>query len=173
MSLGDLIDPGGRDTAHVYLDVRFGKNLDQRPFEYQLLNDDEGFLEFDETPVPDDNDPDIRLTGPVVFDTWAENAEGALYVVLYPVPADRLSEFDSWFAQEHTPVLLGARGWLRTRLFAPEDGPVTRVAVHYIANPLAMESDERTLSVRTPRADDVLDAAWTGEVREFLALSGK
>ncbi|MEN2742513.1 hypothetical protein ABCS02_32455 [Microbacterium sp. X-17] len=161
-------------AVRMYVDVRLGKNLDQRPTEYLLLGDDQGFLELEEAPAaPQSTDADIRVSGRVIFDTWAENAEGAIYVVLYPVPEERLAAFDAWFEEEHTPTLLGYVGWLRTRLIATDEGAVTRVAVHYLANPAAMESDERTLSVRTPRTDDVLEGAWASDIREFVALSGK
>lgn len=70
-----------------------------------------------------------------------------LYPVFFQVPEDRLKAFDEWYDKDHVPTLLETSDWLGCRRFALEIAhpqPFNRLALHYIRNRDALESDART-----------------------------
>ncbi|MBM9594453.1 DUF4286 family protein [Roseitranquillus sediminis] len=69
-----------------------------------------------------------------------------LYPVFFDVPEDRVEEFDHWYEEDHVPTLMECEEWLACRRFALEvadPGQFNRLALHYLASPLALESNAR------------------------------
>jgi hypothetical protein len=69
-----------------------------------------------------------------------------IFVAQFDVPSEHQEEFDRWMAEDHVPTLLKGQHWLGTRRFALSVGepvPYTRLAIHYLAGPEALQSPER------------------------------
>lgn len=87
-----------------------------------------------------------------------------LYVVAFDVPVAREAEFDRWYSEEHTALLLGCPQWLMCRRFkvanARETLGWTHLALHYLTDLRALESPHRALARRTPWRNRLLEEPW-------------
>jgi len=86
-----------------------------------------------------------------------------LYTVWFNVPADRAPEFNAWYEQEHIPILLRCPEWRMTRRFKIIEGAPerwTHVAVHYLSDLKAMESQARRQARQTPWRDRLAAEPW-------------
>ena len=86
-----------------------------------------------------------------------------VYPVFFRVPAEREAEFDAWYEQEHLDILLRCRYWPLCRRFKvidPGAGSPTHIALHYLTDLRALESDERTQARSTPWRDRLAREPW-------------
>jgi hypothetical protein len=93
------------------------------------------------------------------------------YPVFFRVPRERETEFDSWYDTEHLPILLRCRYWPMCRRFkVTEPGPdsPTHIALHYLTDLRALESDERTEARTTAWRDRLAREPWfRGDYRVY------
>ena len=106
---------------------------------------------------------EIEQTGPS-----KDAANGAVwtpyvYLVFFSVPEEDLDEFNAWYDQEHTPLLLKAPGWEYCRRFRLGGGRFNAVAVHHLTTLDALDSSERAIARSTE---------WTGRLRSSRAWFG-
>jgi hypothetical protein len=113
------------------------------------------------------------LAGDVLVDLAATAEARHLFVVLFGVPAAELAGFDDWFRSEHAPLLTAVPGWSRARLVAPDAGPVTRAAVHDVADLAALDSPERQRAGATAWTGRVFAGAWTKDVRRHVLRAAR
>lgn len=76
-----------------------------------------------------------------------------LYAVWFDVPLDRAKEFDEWYDRDHVPLLMQCEDWRMVRRFDVQSGEperFTRLALHYLGDVSALDSDERKLARETP-----------------------
>lgn len=94
----------------------------------------------------------------------AFGTDHTLYVVAFAVPEQDREEFDSWYEEEHVPLLMKVPGWLRVRRFLVRPGyaghPWTHLALHEIGNPAALDAPERAAARDTPRRDALAEKSW-------------
>jgi hypothetical protein len=86
-----------------------------------------------------------------------------LYAVLFDVPSPRLQAFDSWYEDEHVPMLLEDPRWLGVRRFDIFDGApasFNRLALHYLSTRDVLHSDTRKRARETPRRARLAEEAW-------------
>lgn len=86
-----------------------------------------------------------------------------LYPVFFTVPENRLAEFDDWYDQDHAPTLLETPDWLAVRRFdVVSGGPekFNRLALHYLADRRALESDARTKARESGWRDRLSQEDW-------------
>jgi len=86
-----------------------------------------------------------------------------LYAVFFQVPPASLTEFDQWYAQDHVPLLLGDPGWIGTRRFEIVDGAphqYNRLALHYLADRLVLDSEARAKARATPWRARLAQEPW-------------
>lgn len=93
------------------------------------------------------------------------------YPVFFRVPPERETEFDAWYDTEHLPLLLRCRYWPMCRRFkVTEPGPdsPTHIALHYLTDLRALESDERTQARTTAWRDRLAKEPWfKGDYRVY------
>jgi hypothetical protein len=119
-------------------------------------------------PVPAGSTVRDCLAGDVLVDVRGGTGPRHLFVVLFPVPVADLPSFDDWFSSEHAPLLVAAPGWSRARLVAPDTGPLTRVAVHDLADLDALDGPERQRAGATAWTGRVFAAEWARGVRRHV-----
>lgn len=86
-----------------------------------------------------------------------------LYTVGFKVPADRADEFDRWYREEHVPLLMECTDWWmvrRFRVISGEPAPPTHLALHYLGNASALESDARARARATPWRAKLATETW-------------
>ena len=86
-----------------------------------------------------------------------------LYAVFFQVPPERVAEFDSWYAEDHVPLLLGDSKWIGTRRFEIIDGApdqYNRLALHYLADRLVLDSEARAKARATPWRARLAQEPW-------------
>ena len=86
-----------------------------------------------------------------------------LYPVYFSVPDDRADEFNSWYEDEHVPMLLKCSDWLMVRRFEIYDGepqPWTHLALHYLADLAALDSPERAEAGETKWRKKLAEEQW-------------
>lgn len=86
-----------------------------------------------------------------------------LYAVFFSVPDERVDEFNSWYDDEHVPLLLKCDHWLAVRRFEILEGepqPWTHLAVHYIADMAAFDSPERKAARSTEWRAKLAEEPW-------------
>ena len=86
-----------------------------------------------------------------------------LYSVFFSVPDERAEEFDSWYTDEHVPLLLGCRDWLMCRRFLIHEGdpqPWTHLALHYLDDIAALDSPEREAARSTEWRESLAAEPW-------------
>ena len=96
---------------------------------------------------------------------------GVLYAVWFSVPADRLSDFDAWYDQDHIPLLMQCQDWRMVRRFeviSGEPQPYNRLALHYLSDIVALDSPQRAQARATPwRARLAAEPWFKGEYAVF------
>ena len=118
-----------------------------------------------------------RYVAQQIGEQIAPGADGAVidapfaYPVFFRVPPVRETEFDSWYETEHLPILLRCRYWPMCRRFkVTEPGPSspTHIALHYLTDLRALESDERTEARTTAWRDRLAKEPWfKGDYRVY------
>ena len=86
-----------------------------------------------------------------------------LYADFFSVPDDRAEEFNNWYDQEHNPMLLKCPDWLRIRRFEIYDGepqPWTHLALHYLDDIAALDSDERASARESDWFKQLSEEPW-------------
>ena len=86
-----------------------------------------------------------------------------LYAVFFQVPPASVTEFDQWYAEDHVPLLLGDQKWIGTRRFEIVDGAphqYNRLALHYLADRLVLDSEARAKARATPWRDRLAQQPW-------------
>ena len=83
--------------------------------------------------------------------------------VFFSVPLEQRSVFESWYDDEHIPMLFGCPDWLMARRFAivewdPE--PYTHLILHYLNKASALKSDAFRKSYGTPRGPSLAAEPW-------------
>lgn len=108
----------------------------------------------------------------LIGDTGDTGAPGAfLSVVAFPVPAGDEDEFNTWYADEHVPMLMEADDWIRVRRFRVVDGvggPWTHIALHEIASLEVMDSPERARARTGPARETLTGRPWFGDSGRWL-----
>jgi hypothetical protein len=86
-----------------------------------------------------------------------------LYAVFFAVPTERQADFDAWYATDHVPILMEETRWLGVRRFEIVDGApenFNRMALHYLADKSALESDARRKARATPWRAKLAEEPW-------------
>ena len=86
-----------------------------------------------------------------------------LYAVFFEVPPARVAEFDSWYAEDHVPLLLDDPRWIGARRFDILDGAPhrhNRLALHYLADRLVLDSEARAKARATPWRARLAQEPW-------------
>ncbi len=86
-----------------------------------------------------------------------------IYGVFFAVPKERHQEFEAWYAEEHAPLLLREETWLMVRRFRLVDAhpqPFTHMALHYLGDRKALESEARKQARATPWRDRLAKEPW-------------
>jgi hypothetical protein len=86
-----------------------------------------------------------------------------LYAVFFDVPTERQADFDAWYATDHVPLLMEETQWLGVRRFEISDGAperYNRMALHYLADKSALESDARQKARATPWRAKLAQEPW-------------
>ena len=86
-----------------------------------------------------------------------------LYPVFFNIPQANLTEFDDWYDQDHVPTLLECPEWLAVRRFHLEisdPGNYNRLALHYLADESAMDSDARKKARASEWRDRLANQPW-------------
>lgn len=107
-----------------------------------------------------------RYTCEQVSDAGEPVFGDALQVVAFTVPDADVAEFDAWYEEEHVPLLLLAKDWLRVRRYRVldgEGGPWTHLAVHELRSVAAMDSPERARARLGPMRDALAGRPWFAE----------
>lgn len=86
-----------------------------------------------------------------------------LYAVFFSVPDDRAKEFNAWYEEEHSPMLLKCADWLAVRRFDVFDGepqPWTHLALHYLRDASALDSPELEAARNTEWRNRLAEEQW-------------
>jgi hypothetical protein len=86
-----------------------------------------------------------------------------LYPVFFEVPKERQAEFDSWYKDEHIPILMEEERWLGVRRFDIFDGApnrFNRLALHYLSHRSALDSEARKKARATAWRDRLAQEPW-------------
>jgi hypothetical protein len=113
-----------------------------------------------------------RFTTERIFDQGETDARGDwLSVVAFAVPEGDVEEFDRWYEDEHAPLLLLAKDWLRVHRYRVVDGaggPWTHFALHELASRGVMDSPERARARSGPLRDALSSRSWFAESGRWL-----
>lgn len=109
-------------------------------------------------------------------DVRAEDAP-LLYAVWFNVPPDRLAAFDTWYDEDHAPILMTAPAWLAIRRFdvtVSDPVPHNRLALHYLSDRAALDGPERARARATPwRAKLAAEPWFKGSYKVFDRLGAR
>lgn len=97
-----------------------------------------------------------------------------IYAVWFNVPEAELPDFDAWYTQDHIPLLLRCKDWVRVRRFNVVDGSPgrwNRLTIHHLTTPAALDSPERAEARVTPWRGRLAQRPWfKGEYQVFSRL---
>lgn len=113
--------------------------------------------------------PLLTLTGHELWRDGDDDGCGHLFVVLFPVPTSDKAKFDSWFCEEHGPVLRRAKAWRLASLVRIEKGGFSRAAIHHLAGLDVLDGPERAAAAATTRTAAVMSASWTRQIVRYIA----
>jgi len=129
---------------------------------------------------PPTNESVIRIERYLARHIGEQTAAGAepdileadfLYPVIFNVPAERQSEFERWYVEEHLDILLSCPYWQmcrRLKVIEPQPGAPTHIALHYFTDLLALESEARTRARSTPWRQRFAAEPWfRGDYRVY------
>jgi hypothetical protein len=118
-----------------------------------------------------------RYVAEQIFEQRAPHAkpdilEAAIaYPVIFRVPSEREAEFDAWYKEEHLDILLACPYWPLCRRFKvvnPGADSATHIALHYLTDLRALESDQRTQARNTPWRKRLAQEPWfRGDYRVY------
>lgn len=98
-----------------------------------------------------------------------------LYPVFFRVPADRETEFNAWYEEEHLGILQRCPYWPACRRYRIRHSGTdswTHIALHYLTDLKALESAERTAARSTPwRARLAAEDWFRGDYRVYYRFS--
>lgn len=86
-----------------------------------------------------------------------------LYAVWFDVPEHAQPEFDRWYVEDHIPTLLECEDWLgvrRMNVHSGEPESFTRLALHYLADASALDSDARRRARESPWRAELARQPW-------------
>lgn len=86
-----------------------------------------------------------------------------LYPVFFDVPEGRLRDFDDWYDQDHVPLLMECPEWLAVRRFhleSADPGKFTRLALHYLADNSALDSEARNRARESDWRKSLANHSW-------------
>ncbi len=86
-----------------------------------------------------------------------------LYAVFFNVPEASHDEFNDWYTQDHVPILLRNKDWLAVHRFHLSDAhpqEFTHLALHFLADEIALQSDERAAARTTKWRDSLAKQPW-------------
>jgi hypothetical protein len=118
-------------------------------------------------------------TGVQVSETWGRIAKPGqhltapiLYAVRFSVPEARQSAFDEWYDVEHVPMVQKCADWLLTRRYKIVLGNAdeTRLALHYLGNITAVQSDAVKAARKTPWRHEFAQEPWFKSAQYALYL---
>jgi hypothetical protein len=97
--------------------------------------------------------------------TTSDDPLGApvLYAVFFNVPLERQADFDAWYSTDHVPLLMQEPDWLGVRRFEIIDGApeaFNRMALHYLADQKALDSEARRKARATPWRAKLAREPW-------------
>ncbi|TWG79000.1 hypothetical protein L602_000800000690 [Cupriavidus gilardii J11] len=98
-----------------------------------------------------------------------------LYAVWFDVPAERKADFDAWYDEDHVPLLMQCEDWRMVRRFdvaSGEPGRYTRLALHYLADVAALDSDARKRARETPWRARIASEPWFRGVYDVFVRHG-
>lgn len=86
-----------------------------------------------------------------------------LFAVLFAVPPEREEAFNTWYDDDHSPLLLRHPRWWAVRRFKVregEPGPFTHLALHHLGGLDALSSPEREAARNTPMRAKLAAEPW-------------
>ena len=90
--------------------------------------------------------------------------EAFVYAVFFSVPDERAEEFNKWYDEEHSPMLLKCPEWKAVRRFKITDGdpqPWSHLALHYLSDAdAALSSTERDAARNTDWRKNLATEPW-------------
>jgi len=105
-----------------------------------------------------------HLGEPVSDDGKSQVPAPFLMIVAFDVPAERSEEVDLWYEREHIPLLLKAKGWLRSRRYraVSSQGAArwTSLALHDLGDLETLDSAERAFARSTPWRARLENETW-------------
>ena len=94
-----------------------------------------------------------------------------LYSVMFEVPTGREEEFNRWYEEDHVPTLLKNPHWLacrRYKVIGGEPENWTHLALHYLSDISALQSEERAEARRSPWRARLSEEEWfKGKYMQF------
>jgi hypothetical protein len=139
-----LVAVVGEDRAHVWVLLEDGDA--REPAEAAVPG--AAITSFSATLLSDEGDP-----------------APTLYAVPIPfsIPDGELDELDTWYVEEHAPLLLAVDGWQRIRRYAVEahsGEPWNRLSFHDLATADVIHDPGVVASMRTPRRQAFSPRLW-------------
>lgn len=116
----------------------------------------------------------VRVTGKVIQEHGeADGPAPLLFVVAFAAPENDLAELDSWYRDEHAPMLLKAEAWRGVRLVDVADSNTTwsRVAIHRLADASALDSAERRAAAEGPKRRALASRDWFNASTRYTATA--
>lgn len=138
------------------------------------IRDEEGWIRLARAAVRPPSSPDLPLLTLTGHELWRDGDDdgcGHLFVVLFPVPASYEAKFDSWFCEEHGPMLRRAKAWRLASLARIENGVFSRAAIHRLAGLDVLDGPERAAAAATTRTAAVMSASWTCQIMRYVATA--
>lgn len=112
-----------------------------------------------------------RFTCEQVSDVGERKTGAYLFAIAFAVPDADVAEFDRWYSEEHVPLLLEAKDWLRVRRYTVRDGeggPWTHLALHELASLEVLDSPERARTRSGPMRAALADREWFGSSGRWI-----
>lgn len=101
----------------------------------------------------------------------ASEAYGALMLVAFDVPEERVAEVAQWYDEEHIRLLMRTDGWLRARRFGVSDNRGKRwtsLAFHELRDLSVLDSEERKFARSTAWRAELEKELWFQEAGRFV-----
>jgi hypothetical protein len=114
-----------------------------------------------------------RYTCTLTSDTGPSDEQpGCLFVTAFAVPPTDERELESWYEEEHVPLLMQVDGWLRVRRYRTQLGgegpPWTHLALHELRDRDVMDAPERSRARATDRRAALAERAWFSSSGRWL-----